>query len=223
MQPNPLEKYFRQNKDGNLIFKWLHYFEIYHRHFEPYRGKKVTIVEFGVASGGSLDMWRDYFGGKAKLYGIDIDPECKRYETKDTKIFIGDQADRKFLRKIRKEIGPIDILIEDGGHAMNQQIATFEEMYPAIKDGGVFLIEDLHTSYWKEYGGGYKRKGTFIEYTKNLIDQLNAWHSKERKLKVDDYTKTIKGIHVYDSVVVFDKGTVVKPKAERVGAVTLQS
>ena len=74
-EPNPLERYFRANQD-RLIHKWVHYFEIYHRHFDRFRGRPVTILEFGVSHGGSLQMWRDYFGDQARLYGADIDPRC---------------------------------------------------------------------------------------------------------------------------------------------------
>lgn len=220
---NPLETYFRQN-DGRLIHKWMHYFDIYHRHFARFRGKPVVILEFGVFEGGSLEMWRDYFGRKAMIYGVDIDPRCKKFDGKRMKIFIGDQEDRDFLRSLAAEIGPIDVLIEDGGHTMGQQIATFEEMYGAVKDDGVFLIEDLHTSYWERYGGGYRKPGTFIEYAKNLVDQLNAWYSKEEpKFAVDDFTRTTRSMHVYDSIIVFEKGVIERPTHERTGKATRTS
>ena len=110
------------------------------------------------------------------------------------------------------------MLIEDGGHTMKQQIHTFEELWPSIVDGGVFLIEDLHTSYWRDYGGGYRHGDTFIEYAKNLIDQQHAWHSKdEESFAVDDYTRTIRGMHIYDSIIVFDKGEVPRPIHQRTG------
>jgi cephalosporin hydroxylase len=214
---NPLTTYFYKNK-GRLIHKWLHYFDIYHRHFAPYRKKPITIVEFGVYHGGSLQMWKHYFGKKARIYGIDINESCRNLEEKQVTIRIGDQANRKFLRELRKEIGPIDILIEDGGHTMEQQKVTFEEMFPAVKDGGIYLVEDLHTSYWKEYGGQYKKQDTFIEFAKGLIDDMHAYHSRDKKKhQITDYTKQIKGMHVYDSIIVFDKGNVEKPKAEKIG------
>jgi cephalosporin hydroxylase len=213
---NPLEQYFRSNKK-RLIHKWVHYFDIYHRHFERFRGKPVTVLEFGVSQGGSLQMWRHYFGRKARIYGVDIDPRCADLGGRRTRVFIGDQEDREFLRSIAAEIGPIDVLIEDGGHHMGQQIATFEELYPHVKEDGVFLIEDLHTSYWKNYGGGHRRPGTFIEYAKGLTDQLNAWYSREDDFEVDEFTRTTKSIHFYDSIVVFEKGTVVKPTHEKTG------
>ncbi|MGZ4436894.1 MAG: class I SAM-dependent methyltransferase [Nocardioides sp.] len=214
---NPLERYFRKN-DKRLIHKWVHYFEIYHRHFERFRGKKITVVEFGVSQGGSLQMWRKYFGKNAHIYGVDINPECKRFEDDKTTIFIGDQEDRDFLRQIAKETGPIDVLIEDGGHTMGQQIATFEVLYPKMHPDGVFLMEDLHTSYFPGYGGGYRREGTFWEYAKGLSDQLNAWHSREDGFKVNKFTRTTKSMHFYDSIIVFERGKVVKPHNAKTGA-----
>jgi len=216
-QKNPLETYFRKNT-GRLIHKWVHYFDIYDRHFSPFRGKAITVVEFGVQHGGSLQLWRHYFGKKARIFGIDIDPRCLDAAGPGITVLIGDQADRDFLRKVRDRVGPIDILIEDGGHTMEQQRATFDVLWPAIADGGVFLIEDLHTSYWASYGGGYQRPGTFIEFSKDLIDQQNAWHAEpDSGLVVDDYTRSIRGMHVYDSIIVFDKGDVVPPHHERTG------
>ena len=220
--PNPLKTYFLKNKK-RVIHKWMHYFEIYHRHFAPFRNKRITVVEFGVFHGGSLQMWQDYFGKKARIIGVDINPACKQLAGGQIEIYIGDQEDRAFLKRLRKEVGPIDILIEDGGHTMKQQIATFEELFPAVRDGGVYLVEDLHTSYWQEYGGAHKKKGTFIEYAKDLIDQLNAWHSREKSLKVNDHTKSIKGMHVYDSIVVFDKTTVAAPDVQKTGSQTLEA
>lgn len=213
---NPLEKYFRKNRKRR-IHKWAHFFDVYHRHFQRFRGKPVVVVEFGVSQGGSLQMWRHYFGRKARIYGVDIDPQCKAFGGRRTKVFIGDQEDRSFLRSIAKEIGPIDVLIDDGGHTMGQQIATFEVMYQHVKPGGVFLIEDLHTSYWGRYGGGYQKPGTFIEYAKNLTDQLNAWHSKTPGFKVNRFTRNTRSMHFYDSIIVFEKEKVPPPHAVKSG------
>ena len=214
---NPLEKYFYNNND-KLIHKWLHYFDIYHSHFSKYRNKKVTILEFGVFHGGSLQMWKKYFGKKARIIGVDINPKCKDLTEKQIEIYIGDQENRAFLRKLAKEIGEVDIVIEDGGHTMKQQINTFEEIYPIVKKGGIFLIEDLHTSYWAEYGGGYKKKDSFIEYSKDLIDKIHAWHTPDnKKPMIDDMTTSVKAMHVYDSIIVFDKGNVIKPEHKQTG------
>lgn len=167
-------------------------------------------------------MWRKYFGRKARIIGVDINPKCKSLQEKSIEIYIGDQEDRRFLKKLMKTIGNVDVVIEDGGHTMAQQINTFEEVFPYVEDGGVFLIEDLHTSYWKEYGGGYKKADSFIEYSKKIIDDINAYHSREpKKFSVNKNTKTIKGMHVYDSIIVFDKGIVEKPSHKMTGSPTI--
>ncbi len=208
---NDLEKYFKNNT-GKLIHKWQHYFEIYDRHFSRYRGKEVHIVEFGVFQGGSLQMWKDYFGPDAKIYGVDINPHCKQLEDEQVEIFIGDQENRAFLRTLAQQIPHIDILIEDGGHTMKQQIHTFEELYPSVAEDGIYLCEDTHTSYWKGFGGGYKRRGTFIEYSKNWIDDIHAWHSEQPgKLAVSAFTRSAHSLHFYDSIVVIEKRKIDKP------------
>jgi hypothetical protein len=147
-----------------------------------------------------------------------VDPRCAKLTDKGVNVVIGDQEDRKFLNDLADRVGEIDIVIDDGGHTMGQQIATFEELWPRVRDGGIFLVEDLHTSYWPKYGGGYKRSGTFIEYAKNLIDQQHAWHSRDlESFKVDYHTRSIRGMHIYDSVIVFDKGQVSKPVHKKTG------
>jgi len=220
---NPLFEYFRDNK-GRLINKCLHYFDIYHRHFSVFRGQEVTLVEFGVFHGGSLQMWKDYFGPKARIIGVDINPRCKSLEEDQIEIHIGDQEDRNFLRKFRDEIGPVQILIDDGGHTMGQQICTFEEMFPAVGIPGIYLAEDLHTSYWEAYGGGVRRPGSFIEYSKDLIDQLNAWHSRNpEELRVSDFTRSVLAMHYYDSILVIEKTAVAQPREGRTGTPSFTS
>lgn len=199
---NPLWTYY-QNNPGRLIYKWHNYFDIYHNHFQRYRGKPVTVLEIGVWHGGSLQMWKHYFGRKAKIYGVDINPICKPFEEKQIKIFIGDQEDRGFLHLLQKEIGLIDIVIDDGGHYSQQQISTFKGLFPYVAKDGIYLVEDLHTSYWPEYGGGLRKDGTFIEYAKGMIDQINAWHLPS--MTHDNITTSATGLHFYDSVLVVEK------------------
>ena len=163
-------------------------------------------------------MWKHYFGKEAYIYGIDIDPKCQQLEEDRVEIFIGSQTDRNFLEYVRNKIGTIDIIIDDGGHTMEQQICSFEELYLALQETGVYLVEDLHTSYWAGYGGGYKKEGTFIEYAKKFIDQINAWHSEEPEFTVSNITKTCTGLHFYDSVLVLEKyPNHNKPKASMTG------
>jgi len=219
---NDLEKYFKQNND-RLIDKWVHYFDIYDRYFSKFRNKEIVVLEIGVFQGGSLQMWKNYFGDNAKIYGIDINPKCKLLEENNIEIIIGSQSDRKFLRNLRNVIPKIDVLIDDGGHTMKQQIVTFEELFCHVKDDGVYLCEDLHTSYFLEQGGGFKRRGTFIEYSKNFIDYLNAFHSEQKLLKVNNFTTSVNSIHYYDSILVIEKSKREKPVREITGNMVIQN
>ncbi len=138
-------------------------------------------------------------------------------EEENVEIFIGSQSDRNFLKKVKQAIPPVDILIDDGGHTMLQQRITYEELFDHVKEDGIYLCEDLHTSYWLTHGGGYKRRGTFIEYSKNFIDYLNAYHSEQRSLRVNRFTQAVDSIHYYDSIIVIEKRHREKPHAERTG------
>ena len=214
---NWLAKYFENNR-GRLIDKWVHYFDIYDNHFSRFRGQRPVVLEIGVYHGGSLQMWKKYFGRGAEIIGLDIDDRTQALSEPGARVIIGDQSDRSFLQRLRSDIGPVDIVIDDGGHTMNQQIVSFEELWPTVKDGGLYLAEDLHTSYWSEYGGGYRQPGTFIEYVKALIDQEHAWHARPGDgLEIDAYTRSIRSIHVYDSVIVIEKANVARPYSERTG------
>lgn len=217
-----LSTYFKTNK-GRLIHKWVHYLDVYERHFSRFRDRDITVLEIGVSHGGSLQMWKEYFGPRAKIYGIDINPKCKEFEEENIKIFIGSQSDRTFLREVLKSVPTFDILIDDGGHTMKQQIVSFEELFSHVKPDGVYLCEDLHTSYRLDYGGGHKREGSYIEYSKNFIDSLNAYHSYQGTLKVSEFTKSVKSLHYYDSMLVIEKGKVRPPHDEMTGTPSFPS
>ena len=143
-------------------------------------------------------------------------------EEEQVEIFIGDQEDRSVLKALSQKIPRIDILIDDGGHTMSQQINTFEELFPYVDENGVYLCEDLHTSYWPKWGGGYKKHGTFIEYSKNFIDYMHAWHSVQNSgLSVTEFTKSVHSLHYYDSVLVIEKRPIEKPSHLKTGTPTI--
>ncbi|MBS0212418.1 MAG: class I SAM-dependent methyltransferase [Proteobacteria bacterium] len=217
---NDLQAFFEAN-DGRLIHKWMHYFEVYDRHFARFRGTDVHVLEFGVSQGGSLDMWRDYFGPRCRIFGADINPHCKTLENEHARIFIGDQEDRGFLRSLAQQIPRVDILIDDGGHTMRQQIATFEELFGHVSPNGVYLCEDIHTSYWKRWGGGHRRRGSFVEYAKGFIDRIHAWHSESPTLAVDDFTRSAHSLHWYDSILVIEKRPMTAPEHRKTGAASI--
>lgn len=214
---NPLQQYF-DNNNGRLVTKWQHYFDIYHRHFERYRERAPTVVEIGVYHGGSLQMWKEYFGAGARIVGVDVNPRVQDLGEDGIEILMGDQSDPAFMRQLGQQVGPIDILIDDGGHTMPQQIGTVEMLFGAVASDGVILVEDTHTSYWREYGGGLRAHATFMQFAKHLVDELNAYHSRDPQSFVPGpFTQATRSIHFYDSIVVIEKGLHPRPEEVRSG------
>jgi cephalosporin hydroxylase len=138
----PLTNYFDAYASGPGIWKWRHYLPAYEHHFAKFVGTDVTIVEVGVFSGGSLRMWRDYFGPRAQIHGIDVVPECQRYADTRISIWIGDQADPTFWKTFLADGKQIDVVIDDGSHQPADQIATLEALLPHVSPGGVYVRED---------------------------------------------------------------------------------
>jgi hypothetical protein len=211
---NYLENYFYNSPKKYPLRKWIHYFDIYDRHFSKYRDKSPIVLEVGVDHGGSVEMWKDYFGEGCKIYGVDFNPRCSTVDIEGVEIFIGNQEDPAFWTHIKELIPQVDIFIDDGGHTMGQQKVTFECMYNHVKKDGVYLCEDTHTSYRSNYGGGYKNINSFIEYSKNFIDMLNAYHLAGVAPSDPSYgtigehipfRQVTHSAHYYDSIVVLEK------------------
>ncbi|HQV07458.1 MAG TPA: hypothetical protein PKW62_11880, partial [Chitinophagaceae bacterium] len=135
-----------QAHDGALVHKWNHYFEIYERYFSKYRNREITMLEIGISHGGSLALWKKYFGDGLRLYAIDVNPECKKLESENVTIFIGSQSDPTFLQTVIDECPPFDIILDDGGHTMQQQIISFEKLFPQVKNDGIYICEDTRYS-----------------------------------------------------------------------------
>jgi hypothetical protein len=202
---NPLREFFDNRKRGPGIWKWNHYFDIYDRHFRRFRGQEVYVLEIGVYSGGSLEMWRDYFGSKALIYGVDIEPACRAYENDSVKIFIGDQADRMFWQEFRRKVPALDIVIDDGGHHPNQQIVSLEELLPFLRPGGVYFCEDVCGAFnqFASYVHGLGHKLNDNSLSKDFSDD------NERRIVCDctPVQSVVGSIHVYPFVCVLEKNT----------------
>lgn len=123
---------------GRRVDKWRHYFEIYDRHFDRFRSETIRVLEIGVDHGGSLQLWKKYFGHNSQIVGLDIDPACADYTEDQIEIVIGNQADVALL----KSLGNFDIVIDDGSHKLQDQLASFEALWPKVR--GAYLIEDCH-------------------------------------------------------------------------------
>ena len=192
-------------EEHHCIDKWVHYFPLYEKWFSPYRGKDIVFVEIGVQNGGSAQMWKHYFGKSAKIIGIDIDERCKQIEEEQIFVEIGSQDDEKFWAAFKKKYPRVDILLDDGGHTMNQQIVTFREMFPHIKDGGLYVCEDCLTSYVNDYSGGLNNSASFIEFMKKIIDEVN-FASLDKPPTYN--TLNLSGLHFYNSIVVAEKSKI---------------
>ena len=171
------------------------YFEVYDELFSKYKNKKITFVEIGILGGGSLFMWRNFFGPKARIIGIDLNPSAKKWTKHGFEIFIGDQSDTNFWKIFKKKVGKIDIILDDGGHRYIDQITTIECILSNVKHNGLIVIEDTHTSYMDGFGD---KKYSLINYIKNQIDNINH---KSHKLKKVKSKGNIWSVKIYESIV----------------------
>jgi hypothetical protein len=200
---NPMREYVHTHLAGPGIWKWSHYFDVYHRHCERFRGKEVHVLEIGIYSGGSLGLLREYFGQKAVIHGVDIQPSCKVYESDRIKVHIGDQSDRTFWKKFRSIVPQLDVVIDDGGHQAHQQMISLEELLPHLRPGGIYFCEDVHLE-----------GNAFASYTHGMADALNAVDSfvedrsnPERRLskKTTLFQSAINCIAFYPFIVAIEK------------------
>lgn len=217
-----LEEFASTDQSARFL-KWSHYFGVYQRHFESWlRGRSPQpssprVLEIGVFKGGSLKMWRDFFGPEATIFGIDIDERCASLGMGIAEIRIGSQSDPSFLAEVVGEMGGIDIIIDDGSHKSKDVIASFLSLFPFLADGGIYIIEDLHASYWPRFGGGWRRRGSSIEFLKTLVDEMHRpylaviprWLSGPLP---ENLGEQIKSIEFSDSMCVVRKGQARTPE-----------
>lgn len=202
--------------DGRVIHKWTHYFTAYERHLSRFVNRPVLLVEIGCGEGGSLQMWKRYLGPQALVVGVDIREECAAYADTQIAVRIGNQADTDFLDRLLGEFGPPDIVVDDGSHIMQHMSASFRHLYPRMDRNGVYIVEDMHTCYWPEFGGGLRREGSFMELCKSLLDALNADLSRGA-VTPDAFTASTLSMHFYDSMAVFERGRHLPRNAPKIG------
>lgn len=203
VKPTPLDELelYRIYKNVKyLSIKHQSYFRTYTELFEPLRGREIVFLEIGVLNGGSLFMWRDYFGKQARIIGVDLNPEAVRWRDEGFEIFIGSQADPLFWRDLLAQVGPIDIVLDDGGHTNRQQIITVANCLEGVKDGGMLIVEDVHTSYSAKFGN--PSRYSFINFAKHVVDAVNSRCSRLTR-PINDYWRHIASITFYESIVVF--------------------
>jgi hypothetical protein len=195
--PGVLLDYFDNHTSGPGLWKWRHYFPVYERHLAKFVGTAVQVVEIGVYSGGSLGMWRHYLGALAHVHGVDIAPECRAYAGEGISISIGDQADPGFWREFLATHPRIDVVIDDGGHQLEQQVATLEALLPRLAPGGVYICEDIAGVH-----------NPLHEYLAGLERNLDAWEAPDRsqsRTLPTNFQRLIGSIHRYPYLLVIER------------------
>ena len=215
----PGDELFRIFDASTDTHKWHHYFPVYSSLFQCYRDRPVRMLEIGVHDGGSLNMWAQWFHPDSSIVGIDIDPDCARFDRpqQNLHVRIGDQTDGDFLASVSAEFGPFDIILDDGGHTTAQMITSFNCLFrEALRDGGLYLVEDVHTNYIETF---IDSDITFIEMCKQLVDLLHEHYviaGSPGRFRIDEgevitsldvpyATAWIKSIAFYDSIVAISK------------------
>lgn len=197
------------------IGKYSNYFDLYEEIFKKINGP-VRLLEIGIRHGGSIELWRRVLPLGSEIVGIDIMPKTKQFISESVQIVIGDQSDSAFLSEFSRNNGLFDIIIDDGSHISSHQIKSFEVLFAKnLRDGGYYIIEDVHTSYWRDYGGGFRRKNSCIEFMKRLIEDINAWHGTGLEPSV--YTRSVRRISFESSLVILEKATITAPVSLQFG------
>jgi predicted O-methyltransferase YrrM len=182
---------------------------LYEQFFAPRRGEPLTLLEIGVGDGASLRTWREYFANARAVYGLDVDPACPaRVAGPGIEVVVGDQNDRDLLDALGRRAGGFDVVIDDGSHTWQAQVTAFEALWPHVRPEGLYVVEDLHTSYWPAYAAGPVRA---VDYFKQLVDIVNLHGRSGYGLLANDdaaadldlglYERTVESVSFFKSIV----------------------
>jgi hypothetical protein len=184
---------------------------IYERYLGVWRDKEINFLEIGVGGyhrpdfgGASLRMWKAYFS-RANIFGLDIHDKSALEEDR-IRIFQGRQSDPIALGHIASEIGRIDVVLDDGSHISSDVIASFEFLFPLLAPGGLYIVEDIGTSYWPDYGGSadFLNPNTSVAYFKRRVDGIQHRHFKHA-FAPTYADKNLAYVHFYDNVIIMQK------------------
>ena len=176
-----------QSHTGKVSDKWALYLREYDRIFSPYRDQPISLLEIGVQNGGSLEIWSQYFESAQRFVGCDINPDCAklRYEDSRISVIVGDATSDETRKKVLQQSASFDVVIEDGSHTSRDIVKAFEKYFPILSEGGVFVAEDLHCSYWQEFEGGIFHPYSSVNFFKFLADVINHEHWGVPKKRVE--------------------------------------
>lgn len=172
---------------GRVSDKWQSYLSHYERLFSPIRHHPISILEIGIQNGGSLEIWDKYFPNATSILGCDINPNCAslRYDSHKITMIIGDINNQETQNRILETTLSFDIIIDDGSHTSPDIIRTFSDMFAHIKEGGIYIAEDLHCSYWADWEGGLDYPLSAIDFFKKLADIINYEHWQVCRTRTD--------------------------------------
>ena len=179
---------------------WPSLAEVYHRYFAGRRGDVRRVLEIGIERGGSLQMWAEYFPN-ADVWGVDRRLPKEGAAHRRVTMITGDQSDERFLSRLASDLGPLDLVLDDGSHQHAHQRLSLQRLWPAVAPGGIYVVEDVHTSYREpKYGGGLRKPGTFMEHLKDLLDDVHVKEHKGPELLGD-----LESVHVHFQTVLLFK------------------
>lgn len=168
--------------DGYLSDKWSSYLTVYEELFSTLKTKPIRLLEIGVQNGGSLQIWRRYFPNAVAIVGCDFDPRVAKLQPgPKIHLVVGDITSPSTVESIKSVCPEYDIVIDDGSHRSEHIIAAFEQLFPLVAPGGLFIAEDLHCSYWKSHNGRVLGSFSSIEFFKRLIDAINFDHWRDER------------------------------------------
>jgi hypothetical protein len=207
------------------VHKWLHYLPVYESIID--RSRPIRMLEIGVFHGGSLRMWREYLHPQSVIVGIDIDPNCKEFQDPENNVHvrIGGQQDATFLQEVNNEFGPFDVILDDGSHMTSHMVASFRCLFAsALAEPGAYIVEDVHTNYWKSYRDSSM---SFVDFIAVLVDAMHAHYPDVEgelnfrtghpgsldEVSVPRITPKLNSIEIHDSIVVVRKASRVLPRS----------
>jgi len=188
MTKNILEQLYEQHK-GKVSLKWSSYLVEYDRIFKDYRDRNISVLELGVLNGGSLEIWANYFFKAQKFIGCDIDPLCAHLTYTDPRIavVIGDANSELAQAAIAEHSPTFGLIIDDASHRSSDIIQSFSRYFPKLENGGIYVVEDLHCSYWQEFEGGLYDPFSAISFFKRLADIINYEHWGIEKAETEPF------------------------------------
>ncbi|RYX89516.1 MAG: class I SAM-dependent methyltransferase [Comamonadaceae bacterium] len=167
-----------EHHEGKISDKWSSYLSEYDRLFSRFQNEPIRLLEIGIQNGGSLEIWSKYFSKAKNIVGCDINPNCTQltYSGSNIKVVVGDANTAEIEEKILDIEQKFDVIIDDGSHRSGDIASSFFRYFPHLNNGGIFVVEDLHCSYWREFEGGLFDSFSSMSFFKRLVDIINFEH-----------------------------------------------